>query len=98
VDFGTYFFTIVSTFRMARRSGHVAKWFLGDQNKSPVVRTGHIEFVYPENVGFIEQAAEQYAQLSNLTVEYLIQDRLLQQSMANARHVPHAVENAGQPS
>ena len=83
---------------MSRRSGHVAKWFLGDQNKSPTVRTEHFEFVYPENVGFAEQAAEQYAQFSNLAAEFIIQDRLLQQSMANARHVPHVEENAVQPS
>ena len=93
-----YFPTIFGTFRMAGRRGHVAKWFLGEQNKSPVVRTEHIEFVYPENVGFTEQAAEQYARLSSLTVEFNIQDRLLQQCMANARHVPHAGENAVQPS
>ena len=83
---------------MAGRSGHVAKWFLGDQNKSPTVRTEQIEFVYPESVGVTEQSAEQHARLSNLVVEFIIQDRLLQQSMANARHVPHAEEYAVPPS
>ena len=90
-----YFSTIFSTIRMARRSGHVAKWYLGDQNRSPTVRTEHIEFVYPENVGFTEQAAEQYVRIS--TFNFIIQDSLLQQSMDNARHVPHAEENAVQP-
>ena len=94
-----YLSTIFSTVRMARRSGHVAKWYLGDQNKSPTVRTEQIEFVYPENVGCPScQASEQYARLANLTVEFNIQDRLLQQTAANARHVPHAEENAVQPS
>jgi hypothetical protein len=95
VDFGMYFSTIFSTFRMARRSGHVAKWYLGDQNRSPTVRTEHFEFIYPENVGFTEQAAEQKVRIS--TFNFIIQDRLLQQSMDNARHVPHAEENAVQP-
>jgi hypothetical protein len=82
---------------MAGRSGHVAKWFLGDQNKSPTVRTEQIEFVYPESVGATEQAAEQYARLSNLAVEFNMLDRLLQQSMSHVGHVSHAVENAVQP-
>ena len=83
---------------MARRSGHVAKWYLGDQNRSPTVRTEHIEFVYPENAGCHScQSAERYARLSTLAVEFITQDRLLQQSMDNARHVPHAEENAVQP-
>ena len=59
------FSTIFSTFRMAGRSGHVAKWFLGDQNKSPTVRPEQIEFVYPESVGVTEQSTEQHAQLSS---------------------------------
>ena len=99
MDFGIYFSTIFSTFWMAGRSGHVAKWLLGDQNKPSTVRTEQIEFVYPENVGCPScQSSEQYARLSNLAVEFIIQDRLLQQSMDNARHVPHAEENAVQPS
>ena len=92
-----FFFTSFSTFRMARRNGHVAKWFLGDQNKSPIVCTEQIEFVYPESVGVTEQIAEQHAQLSNLAVEFNMLDRLLQQSMTNAGHVSHVVENAVQP-
>ena len=87
--------TIFSTDRMAKRSGQVSRWYLGDQNRSPTVRTDLFEFIYPENVGFTEQAAEQKVRIS--TFNFIIQDRLLQQSMDNARHVPHAEENAVQP-
>ena len=84
-----------SIFRMARRSGHVSKWYLGDQNRSPIVCTEQFEFVYPEKVLFTEQAAEQKVRIS--TFNFIIQDSLLQQSMDNARHVPHAEGNAVQP-
>jgi len=90
-----YFSTIFSTFRMARRSGHVSKWYLRDPTKSPTVFTEHFEFIYPEKVLFTEQAAEQKVRIS--TFNFIIQDSLLQQSMDNARHVPHAEENAVQP-
>ena len=83
---------------MARRSGHVAKWYLGDQNRSPTVRTEHFEFIYPENPGcHICQASEHHPYLANLIAEFSTQDSLLQQSMDNARHVLHAEENAVQP-
>ena len=44
-----------------------------------------------------EQSTEQHAQLSSLAVEFIMFDRLLQQSMANAGHVLHAVEDTVQP-
>jgi len=83
---------------MARRSGHLSKWYLGDQDRSPTVCTEHFGFIYPENPGCqICQASEHHAHLANLITEFNTQDSLLQQSMDNARHVLHAEENAVQP-